>query len=283
MQLLLLPATASQSGVLDQTTALGLGPLAPVPQIVGGLVFGVGMALAGGCITGILWKTGAGSVVLLLAVAGFAAGELLARGPFDGALADLVAAGPQRARATVPALLDVGYTPVALVAGVVVLALLLRRSRAGLVFGAALGVIAVLAWIAADRAGYGYGLGFVGAPDSVRAAIDARSLSGGGLLPAWVALGVIAGAFALTRPPLRVPSLARAARAAGGGVLMGVGGNVAGGCNIGLGLTGLPLLQTGSALAIAAMAAGALATWALLLRPLPALRGTERPPPAPVW
>jgi len=37
-----------------------------VAQLAGGLVFGVGMALAGGCIVGILWKTGGGSVALAM-------------------------------------------------------------------------------------------------------------------------------------------------------------------------------------------------------------------------
>jgi hypothetical protein len=57
---------------------------------------------------------------------------------------------------------------------------------------------------------------------------------------------------------------------------MGVGGSVAHGCNIGHGLTGLPLLSFGSALATAAMAVGALLTWRLLVEPRPAIRGRER-------
>jgi hypothetical protein len=44
------------------------------------------MALAGGCIAGILWKTGAGSIATAGAIAGFAAGELLVRWPFAPAL-----------------------------------------------------------------------------------------------------------------------------------------------------------------------------------------------------
>ena len=56
---------------------------------------------------------------------------------------------------------------------------------------------------------------------------------------------------------------------------MGVGGSLAHGCNIGHGLTGLPLLSFGSLLATASMAAGALLTWRLLLAPRPGLRGRE--------
>jgi uncharacterized protein len=65
------------------------------------------------------------------------------------------------------------------------------------------------------------------------------------------------------------------ARAAAGGLLVGAGGSLAHGCNIGHGLTGLPLLSFGSLLATTSMAAGALLTWRLLLAPRPGLRGRE--------
>jgi uncharacterized membrane protein YedE/YeeE len=86
---------------------------------------------------------------------------------------------------------------------------------------------------------------------------------------------VIAGGAALGERRLRIPDRARAWRALAGGVLMGAGGSVAHGCNIGHGLTGLPLLSLGSLLATASMAAGALITWRYLLAPRPGLRGRE--------
>ncbi len=45
-------------------------------------------------------------------------------------------------------------------------------------------------------------------------------------------------------------------------------------------MTGGGLLSLGSLLAVAAMSAGALATWQLLLRSFPGVRGVERPQPA---
>jgi hypothetical protein len=57
---------------------------------------------------------------------------------------------------------------------------------------------------------------------------------------------------------------------------MGVGGSIAHGCNIGHGLTGVPLLSLGSVLAVAGMVAGALATWRLLLASRSGLRGVDR-------
>jgi len=273
VQMLLLPLlVAADVDTLARSAGGGGLPLLPVAQVAGGLVFGAGMALAGGCITGMLWKAGAGSVALAVAIAGFAAGELLIRGPGSEVISALDDAARPAERA-LPGLLGVDYELVAVVLGAAALAALLARRRDGLLAGLALGAVAAGTWIAADAAGYGYGLGFVGAADGTRAAISA-----GSALPfqLWLALGVLAGGVASARRELRLPDAARSARAAAGGLLMGVGGSVAHGCNIGHGLTGIPLLSLGSMLATACMAAGALLTWRFLLAPRPGLRGRER-------
>lgn len=253
-------------------TAAGLA-LLPVSQLVGGLTFGIGMALAGGCITGILWKAGAGSVATAIAIGGFVIGELVIQGPLDSLVTSLDDAA-QPAEGTLPDLTGISYAPLALIVGVIALLFLARRPRAGFTFGVGLGVIAALAWIAADLSGYGYGLGFVGGAEGTREAI-----SSGEDLPfqLFLALGVLAGGAVAIRGPLRLPDGARAGRALGGGVLMGLGGTIAHGCNIGHGVTGLPLLSLGSLPAVSAMAVGALITWHFALGPLPKLRGVERP------
>src|SRR5215210_4561972 len=68
-------AVAAQLLLLALLSPIGvsLAPvgLFPAAQVAGGLVFGAGMALAGGCIAGILWKTGAGSIATAVAIAGF--------------------------------------------------------------------------------------------------------------------------------------------------------------------------------------------------------------------
>ena len=115
------------------------------------------MALAGGCVTGMLWKAASGTVSLGIAIVGFVAGELLIRGPGGSVIATLDDASRPTAHA-LTGLLGVAYTPLALVLGVVALAVMLSRGRSGLIPGLALGVVAAGAWIAADAAGYGYGL-----------------------------------------------------------------------------------------------------------------------------
>ena len=100
VQLLLLPLLiAAGVGTLERSADAGGPALLPVAQLAGGLVFGAGMALAGGCVTGMLWKAGAGAVALAIAIAGFAAGELLIRGPGEGVIEALDdACAPARAR-----------------------------------------------------------------------------------------------------------------------------------------------------------------------------------------
>jgi len=273
-------AVAAQLLVLPVVVALGVPVsrigLYPVAQVIGGLVFGCGIALAGGCIAGVLWKSGAGSIATAIAIAGFGVGELVMRGPWSDVLREFDAAGPRPGTTTVHGALDLSYALAAVPLGIVGLVLLLRRDRSGARLGLALGGLAVLAWVAADWADYGYGLGFVGTAENVRDAFAAREWARLSLEP-FLALGVVLGAACAMRGRLRLPDRARAVRALGGGVLMGVGGNLAHGCNIGNGLTGVPLLSLGSMLATGAMALGAAATWRLAIRDHPRIAGSERP------
>jgi uncharacterized membrane protein YedE/YeeE len=277
-QLIMLPVlVALDVGPLERSTRAGGTAFLPVAELAGGLTFGAGMALAGGCVTGMLWKAGSGAVALAVAIAGFAAGELLIRGPGDGIIASLDDAARVDTRA-LPELLGVGYAAPALVLGALGLALLLARGLRGAIAGVALAAVAALTWVAADLAGYGYGLGFVGAADGTRVALDT-----GTALPfqLYLAVGLAAGAALAGPRRLRLPDGPRAARALAGGLLMGAGGSVAHGCNIGHGVTGVPLLSFGSLLAVTAMAAGALLTWRIALAGRPALLGSERPSSVP--
>ncbi len=49
-----------------------INPSAGWPALVGGIIFGIGMTLAGGCASGALWRAGEGHVKLILAVISFA-------------------------------------------------------------------------------------------------------------------------------------------------------------------------------------------------------------------
>lgn len=267
----LLAALAVQWLALPLVDALGLAsprPLAlrPLAGALGGLAFGVGMALAGGCITGTLTRVGRMRAALLIALAGFVIGELLVReGPLRGLATALGSSGTAASGSpTLASAIGVPLGVISLPLGVVGLALA-RRARLGI----ALGFVGVLAWIVAKHVGYGYGLGFVGAADA--------TYRGNPGLPVYVALGVIAGAALASRhvSGLRLPDGRRAARALTGGLLMGVGGTVAGGCNIGHGLTGIGTLSLGSLWVTAWITVGALCI-AFELHRYAALGGRER-------
>ncbi|HKJ35841.1 MAG TPA: YeeE/YedE family protein [Solirubrobacterales bacterium] len=275
VQLLLLPLLVIFNADLfsdpDALPAIGLFPVA---QVVGGLVFGAGMALAGGCIAGILWKSGAGSVATAIAIGGFIVGELIIRGPLESVLADLDTAVDPPADQTLYAAVGVDYLPLALLLGAGLLFFVLRRGMGQLRAGAVLAAIGVLTWLLAGWAGYGYGLGFVGAAENAETAIfDGGTLS----FAVFLAIGTVAGAAVAIRGPLRLPDAPRATRAAAGGLAMGIGGSIAHGCNIGNGLTGIPLLSLGSILATAMMALGVALVWRYALSERPGLRGHERP------
>ena len=277
VQLLLLPAlvAADIDPFADSASLPAIG-LFPVAQLVGGLLFGVGMALAGGCIAGILWKSGAGSIATAIAIGGFIVGELLIRGPFDGLLTDLDTVVDPPSETTLYGAVGVEFVPIAMLLGAGLLVFVLRRGSSGLRAGIGLGLIGILTWILAGWADYGYGLGFVGAAENARGGlVDGGTIS----FAVFLAIGTVAGAALAIRGPLRMPDRARAGRAAVGGLAMGIGGSIAHGCNIGNGLTGIPLLSLGSMLATAMMALGVLAVWRYALAGNPALRGHERPDP----
>lgn len=82
IRMLLLLAVVSmllfEVGVLGGLLPAGPFPLLGVPSlatIFGGLLFGFGMVLAGGCVVGTLYKMGAGSVLSLVAFIGLLAGS----------------------------------------------------------------------------------------------------------------------------------------------------------------------------------------------------------------
>ena len=64
----------------------------------------------------------------------------------------------------------------------------------------------------------------------------------------------------------RGESLPRYAQLGAGGLLMGVGAGIAGGCNLGHSMVGVPLLSMGSIVTTLAMGTGVFVTWRILAR-----------------
>lgn len=205
----------------------------------GGLLFGFGMVLAGGCVSRNLVRAGSGSMKAGLALLT----ALLA----VVAVTPLLPAGRAAARHD-PALLPLLGAAVA--AGLLLFSFrqpLSRWARGDLTTGAALGALVVLGWIVTSLVG--------GRPDSLNylgPVALALPLAAGTLLGACVS--------AWRRGELRVERLGgpgELGRHLLGGALMGAGGALASGCTLGQGLTGAATLSPGSLLVLLGLFAGA--------------------------
>lgn len=125
--------------------------------------------------------------------------------------------------------------------------------------GIALGGLGLAAWLAGKPAGWGYGLSMTG---PTRSLLD-FFLTGASDLLNWgvfMLIGLTLGAWASCRArgPIAwsVPSGSEAWRRFTGGLLMGFGGTLAGGCNIGNAFTGLSLLALNALVATAGILLG---------------------------
>jgi uncharacterized membrane protein YedE/YeeE len=285
-------------------------PLPALALVTGGVAFGFGMVLTGGCVSRSMARAGSGSLRSLLVLLVVA---LAAQATLTGILA-LPAALLRAAAAVEPippgipealtSALPVGPWHVRLIVTLTVaLALFiwvfrdpaLRRPGPELVTGLGLGLLVVAGWAATGLAAADpfanmrpASLAYVG--PTAQAFI--WLLTGGGSLPGFgaaLALGTLAGAFLASCAcgSFRIETFVDAAdlrRHLLGGVLMGIGGTLALGCTVGQGLSGLSTLSFGSLLAVAGIVLGA--RWALRWletgRLLPALPSTSwRSPLAP--
>jgi uncharacterized membrane protein YedE/YeeE len=266
--------------------SLGLLPITVPPfwwaaNLLGGLVFGAGMVLAGGCSSGTCYRVGEGMAGSLLALIAFGAGLLMMSG---GALAPLERALQGRVLSadgeslTLANLLGVDpwlvVVPVVIAAGWWLVRSGGSRYRSGgwswQRSGATLGVIGIVAWLSSAATGRDYGLSMTG---PLRVWFE--GLFQGGLALDWGAfliVGLFVGAFlsAASHGELRwrVPKGERLLQSAGGGLLMGFGAQLAGGCTIGHSLTGLSVLSLGSIVTTASIIAGAWGmSWWMFVRP----------------
>ncbi|MCH9809315.1 MAG: YeeE/YedE family protein [Alphaproteobacteria bacterium] len=243
-----------------------------VAILLGGLLFGIGMVLTRGCTSRLTVLAGTGNLraVLTLLVFAIAAHATLkgvlapARTWLGGMTVDLQGPG------TLAALAGSAIIPAAIVAAVLVFVAI--RSRAGigdLVMGALIGVLVPLGWI-----GTGYlladefdpitleSLAFTSAAsDTLFWTVAGTAIApgfgvgvlGGTVLGALLA-SVAFGEFSVVGFTKDTPT----GNYIVGGVLMGVGGVLAGGCTIGAGLTGVSALGISAILALLAIVAGGL-------------------------
>jgi uncharacterized protein len=254
-------------------------PFAWQANLFGGILFGVGMVAASSCITGLFYKLGHGMLGTLAGLAGWVVGDwLVYRGPLT-AVRETLTADPLTVRGGEPVTLLNGFGPVGLVVvvilGAAVLYYLWRSPRndrgkywGWLLLGSATGLMVSAAWLLADVGGSNYPYGTSGVPTK---ALEAVLNGGQGEGSIWIPVAlvsVVLGSFIAARHAgtlwIRGESMSRYMQLAVGGLLMGIGSGIAGGCNLGHGLVGVPLLSLGSITTTVAMFLGvAMAHFAL--------------------
>ncbi|RME70219.1 MAG: YeeE/YedE family protein [Chloroflexi bacterium] len=243
-------------------------PFAWPANLVGGFIFGLGMVIAATCITGIFYKLGHGMLGMLVALPAWALGDIVTYlGPLSAVRAWLN--GPVvQVNGQNPSLLDLPPAgPVLVVAVWLAAAVWLWRSpRTGRgqywgwpQLGLLVGLATSAAWLAARWGGSDYTYGTSGVPASLYLALS----RGEPLWSPWITAalaGIVPGAFVAARRGgtlwVRGETARRYAQLAAGGFVMGVGAAIAGGCNLGHSLVGVPLLAPGSILTTLAMTAG---------------------------
>ena len=237
-------------GPWQMSTSLALRP---IPNVVGGLTFGIGMAVAASCVSGLFYKLGAGMAGAIVGLVAWGLGELGAE------LVDLPGSRMLAGRETLPALFGLPRIGVA-TAITVAVALGLSRTRRRTpsttwqwtwpVAGLALGLGTTFTWLAAGASGAGFGASTSGAVVSIA---DGS--------PAWwriaFLVALVPGATIAARTAggwwLRGEVGVRYAQLAAGGALMGAGARWAGGCNLGHAMSGVAQLNLSSLLVVAAI------------------------------
>ena len=256
-------------------------PALPILAILaGGAMFGAGMVLTRGCASRLTVLAGTGNlralfVMVIFAITAHAAlkGVLaLARTTLGSVTVDL---GALTGFAALPG----GAVFWSALIAITALTFALRSGARlqSLALAAALGLLVPAAWV---------GTGFVLFDEFDPIALESLSFTSpmadslfwsvaSTSIPAGFGTGLIGGTLvgALLASLIfgsfqwqSFESPAQTGRYIGGAVLMGLGGVLAGGCTVGAGLAGIPTLSFAALLALLAIAAGALATNALLNR-----------------
>ncbi|MEM1343409.1 MAG: YeeE/YedE family protein [Pseudomonadota bacterium] len=287
-------AMASGAGLFDpgQTLYAQLG-WSPIGAVLGGLVFGCGMALVGTCGFGALARIGGGDLrsVLMVVVVGLAAYATL-NGPLAGLRMGLTEIAPQPGMSlsdTVASLIGLPPWSIGIVAGLGLAGAALGwggtwLGRKGVGVGLLVGLVVPFAWIAT---GYAGGIGFdvvaleaVSFSQPLGEALLYVMLNPLGTTPGFAVasvFGVVLGASAgsLWRREFHWEACDDARelrRQMLGAAMMGVGGVLALGCTVGQGLSALSVLSPGAPIVVFSIIAGARFGLYLLVEGLPSAR-----------
>lgn len=238
-------------------------PLALGAVLLGAFLFGIGIILAGGCATGTWYRAGEGLVGSWIALATYMLFSAMMRtGPL-GEFKRHLQSQPLEHKTIYQSL---GISPWILVAILVAITAFythrhlakplpkmatLKPRKTGLahilfekrwhpfVSAVLVGLIAILAWLWSVPTGREFGLGITTPSANLLQFLvtgDTQYINWG----VWLVLGILFGAFIAAKFSqefrVRVPDARTLLQSAFGGVVMGIGASLAGGCSIGNGL-----------------------------------------------
>ncbi|NPV88019.1 YeeE/YedE family protein [Coprothermobacteraceae bacterium] len=275
-----LMAIAVQTVGFQLLASLGLiklSPLAFIPaaQIVGGFFFGMGMVLAGGCASGVTYRIGEGNVVSIIAATFFALSAGAVRAgklkfmlnwfgkPITVSMSNpgVYAAKEGKVAPTIANWLGLDPWVVAIVFTVLILAYLFltktttrKAPMHWTVGGLLLGLVGMLGYWSQQK----YALGITGGWINLfQATVTENAYSWMGLEVFGVIVGAFLAALIYREFKIRFPRDPKSyVYAIVGGIFMGWGAGVAGGCNVGHLLSGLPHLALSSIVAAIFFIAG---------------------------
>lgn len=240
------------------------GTLPIVAVIVGSFIFGIGIILAGGCATGTWYRAGEGLVGSWIALAGYMLMSTMMRTGVFGPLNEQIQGSSVLPTNSISETFGINHWVIIIPFVAVVLFIVykqltkpkvaipsLKPKRTGLAhllfekrwhpFATAslVGVIALIAWPLSAATGRVFGLGVTTPSANILQYLttgDQSFLNWG----VFLVLGIFAGSFIAAKASkefrFRMPDVKTSINSLSGGILMGFGASLAGGCSIGNGL-----------------------------------------------
>ncbi len=280
----------------------GLIKISPTPffwgaNLVGGIIFGIGMVLAGGCASGVTYRVGEGMISALSALIGLSGGAVLTAMGFLKPIKDALQTNTKimvgEANPTLANIFGLSHTVVALVIAVICLVIwfvlarknqdqepksndslvtrIFKKGWGWLAAGIVVGLINMLAFYSSTLAGRSYPLAITsGWITNVKMIMSVPETKMG--WDAWLVIGIIVGAFIASliagEFKIRFPGWKMIGQTLLGGLLMGFGAVTSAGCNVTHILSGIPQLGIGSLVGAISIVLGAwLMAWLIFVRP----------------
>ena len=249
-------------------------------QIVGGFLFGIGMALAGGCASGITYRTGEGMVGAMSAVLGFSIAALATSSgilkPWSGFFKQIgVFTTADEKSLTLANVFGLPHYVVAFGLAILIIVIWIVIARRNpeeklpavkaslydkifkhgwpwMTSGIVIGLIGVASFPLSAATKRNYPLGITAGWENILKSLTTEEnlfANFGTLIIVGAVIGAAIAAILAKEFKLRAPVPAVLLQTFLGGALMGFGSKTAGGCNIGHILSGVPQLSLGSIVA----------------------------------